>query len=281
MKPIPYPKFRFDFFWPFEPAERTYAVVIGFSVLTIFLARFLIDGPPVAFLFLVSAALGFFFKWRKMPAFGVLLLAYFLFAPLLLPYGPPANHLFRQSHFEPMAMLLAMAVLVYLAAQYRLYGLMDRAMPSDTTTKITSMIDPHLRQVSRDLRPEVVSMCFMMAGCVAAGSIGYLLVTEFYFEPLLDNFPVRFAGRVGQEPSGLPGSVLPWVSRLALTMAGIVLVALMTRFVFWYWRLSSLNGDEAKAIVIDTAWAENHANLRRNGRWEAWAAERTPRREQR
>jgi hypothetical protein len=158
---------------------------------------------------------------------------------------------------------------------------MDRAMPSDTTTRITSMIDPHLRQVSRDLLPEVVTMTIGLVGCVAVGSIGYLLVTEFYFEPLLDNFPVRFAGRVGQETSGWPGSVLPWVSRLVLTMTGIVLAVLMTRFVFWYWRLSSLNRDEATAIVVDTSWAENHENLRRNGRWKAWAAERRPRREQR
>jgi hypothetical protein len=276
--PVRRPRFRFGFFFPYTTAEKNYGLVIGLSVLTIFMSRFLTDGPPVAFTFLVTAAMGFFFKWRKMPVTGILILAYFLFAPLLIPLNPPLQMFFRQNHLEPMTVVLAAAVVIYLNAQYRLYSLTDRAMPVEKIDEDTKKDDAWLRSVFVIPKNEIVLLVVAGLGLVVMAEIINLLINEFYFEPSQDAFPIRLAGRTGQEISGRPGSVVPWFSRLMLTIAFLLAFTIVSWFVFWYWRLHNLTKDEGAAVIADQAWASNHPELRRNERWRAWAKNKSSRR---
>jgi hypothetical protein len=277
-KPLNARKYKFGVFLPRTAPEWTYSYAVAFSAGTVFLARFLQDGPPVAFGFLVFAAFGFFFRWRKMPILGVVTLAYFLFAPLLVPLGSPAAFMYRTTHFEPMTIVLVVAVIAYLSAQYRLYGLIERAMPPELRAADNKLPDPHCRSVEAIATPKLVRMVVVAAIAVVLGEAAYLLVTELYFEPTELPLPIRWAGGIGAEWSKRPGAVEPWLSRLILTAFGLVAIVGVARFAFWYWRLNRLTPEEGTATLIDDAWVEQHGDLRKIEFWRAWAARRRPRR---
>jgi hypothetical protein len=261
------------FYLPATDVERNYAFLVGGAAGVVFLARFLTDGPPAALCFLVPAAVGFFFRWRRMPALAVFLLGYFLAAPALFPPGPPESFLFRLGHFDVMNMILITATIVYLAAQYRLFSIVGRAMPGDLPGVKRSDPDPHLRKIDAIPGGEWLRLFLIAGGCVVAAEFFFLCVTELYVEPAL-SVPVRLAGAPLRESSGLPGELPPPISRLILAVVPFAVLFAAARFLFWYWRLSRLTPEEGAGIVADGGWAESRRESLRNETFRARALAR-------
>ena len=257
-------------FLPKTTAEWSYSYLIFFSALAIFLARFLTDGPVPAIGFLAPATIGYLFKWRKMPGLAIFLLAYFLFAPGMIPMSDSLTLLIRLGHFDLMNIILVGAALVYLTAQYRLYVLIDRVIPNEKPDAKKTDSDHFLRKIDAVPSGEFRRL-FLMAGLsVVVAEFLWLGITELYVEPAL-SFPIRWAGPPMQEESHLPGSVIPSASRLILLIGSVGLFVAIARFAFWYWRLARIGQTEGAAIVADSGWSEIRREQRRNEYWRARA----------
>lgn len=262
----PVKKSRLYFYLPQSPTELSYSYLILFSGLTVFLSRFLTDGPFPGVCFLIPAAIGYFLKWRKMPVLSAFLLAYLLFAPGFIPYSESSTLLFRLGHLDVMNMILICATLIYLQAQYRLYVIIDRAMPADRQDVKKNDPDLYLRQVKNIPVGEFRRLIFVSVLCVLISEFLWFFITEFYFEPSL-TFPIRPSGQPFAEMLNHPGSVYPWLSRLTLTVFIFASFLAIARFAFWYWRLTALVQPEGQAVIADTGWAENRREYQRNEYW--------------
>ena len=263
-------------FLPKSQAEWSYTFLVGAAAGVVFLARFLTDGPIAGLCFLIPAAVGFFFRWQNMPALSVLSLAYFLFAPGLVPIDTSNTLMIRLGHFDPMNIILAMATVTYLAAQYRLFAMIERAMPNDKPESQKADRDQHLRNIDIVPAGEWKRLFFIIGGCVIAAEFLWLGITELYIEPAL-SIPIRWAGPPMSESSGLPGSIPAPLSRLILSVLAIAGFVVVARFAFWYWRLARLNSEEGSAVIADTGWSENRREHMRNEVWRANALARTKR----
>lgn len=259
------------FYWPKTQVEQTYSLVVGISAAVIFLARFLTDGPAPAVTFALPAIFGFLFRMPKMPAIAVIMLGYFLFAPGLVPFGTGETLMIRFGHFDLMNIILATATLVYLLAQYRLYGITRRAMPDDRSDHRTQKTDPHLRSIEAIPPGEILRFVLGLLGCVVLAEFLWLGITELYVEPGL-TFPIRWAGRPMMErEQWLPGSVPAPASRLVLFVLFTGLIVGGARFLFWYLRLSRLTPLEGSSLMADIGWSENRREQQRQEVWRAKA----------
>lgn len=260
------------FYWPKTPIEQTYSLVVGISAAVIFLARVLTDGPAPAVTFAIPAAVGFLFRKPTMPVLAVIFLAYLLFAPGLVPYGTGETLLIRFGHFDLMNIILVSTSLVYLFSQYRLYGIIRRAMPDDRPDNRTQKIDPHLRTIDAIPSGEILRLVFGLVGCVVLAEFLWLGITELYVEPALQ-FPIRWAGRPMMErgEQRLPGSVPAPASRLILMLLFTGTFVGVARFLFWYLRLARLTPAEGSALVADIGWSENRREQMRQEVWRAKA----------
>jgi hypothetical protein len=259
-----------NFYWPKTPVEQTYSLVVGVSAAVIFLARFLTDGPAPAVTFLIPAAIGFLFRRPMMPAFAVMMLAYFLFAPGLVPFGTGETLLIRYGHFDLMNIILVSAILVYLFAQYRLLGMIRRAMPDDRPDNRPQKIDPHLRKIDAIPSGEIMRLVLCLLGCVVLAEFLWLGITELYVEPALP-FPIRWAGPPMQREQWLPGRLPAPVSRLILLLLFTGTFVGVVRFLFWYLRLTRLTPAEGSALIADIGWSENRREQQRQEVWRAKA----------
>jgi hypothetical protein len=262
------------FYWPKSPVEQTYSLAIGVSAAVIFLARFLTDGPAPAVTFALPAIFGFLFRMPKMPAIAILMLGYFLFAPGVFPFGTGETLLIRFGHFDLMNIILVSASLVYLFSQYRLYGMIRRAMPDDRPDHRTLRIDPHLRTFDAIPSGEILRLVLGLLGCVVLAEFLWLGITELYVEPAL-TFPIRWAGPPMMERGPrMPGSLPAPVSRLILFLLFTGTFVGGARFLFWYLRLSRLTPAEGSAIVADLGWSENRREQQRQEVWRAKARDK-------
>ncbi|MFO0936948.1 MAG: hypothetical protein U0798_10585 [Gemmataceae bacterium] len=250
-------------FYPRTTAEWSYSYMVAASAGVVFLARFLTDGPIAAVFFTIPALVGFFFRRPSMPMIAVIFVTYFLFAPGLVPTFDSNTLRIRLGHFDPMNMILASAVLIYLFAQYRLFALNERAMPNDNPHVTKADTDPHLRKIDGIPKGERIRLFFIACGCVVVAEIAWLAITEYYVEPALSN-PIRLARPPGLENSMIPGSLPAPASRLLLLSLGIATFVFVTKMAFWYWRLRRLNPQEGTATIADMGWSENRREYLRN-----------------
>lgn len=259
------------FYWPTTPVEQSYSLVVGISAAVIFLARFLTDGPAPAVTFALPAVFGFLFRMPKMPVIAVVVLGYFLFAPAVFPFGTGDTLMIRFGHFDLMNIILVSTTLVYLLAQYRLYGIIRRAMPDDRPDNRTQKVDPHLRVIQAIPSGEILRLVLCLIGCVVLAEFLWLGITELYVEPAL-SFPIRWAGRPMQErDQSLPGNLPAPASRLILMLLFTGTFVAIVRFVFWYLRLARLTPAEGSALVADIGWYENRREQQRQEVWRAKA----------
>ncbi|HYH63659.1 MAG TPA: hypothetical protein VD866_03080, partial [Urbifossiella sp.] len=79
----------------------------------------------------VIGAAGLVLGWRGSPVFVILILLYFLIFPYGLP--PPEEDPYElvEGHFRVADLLMAAALVVYLSAHYRLFGVTTQAMPPE------------------------------------------------------------------------------------------------------------------------------------------------------
>jgi hypothetical protein len=143
---------------------------------------------------------------------------------------------------------LCAAVLVYVVAQYRLFGLTTGVFPPDVHSPADPPPPREVSPVSRELVP---------AGLMVAAAV----VGAFFLWEVLDAVPppwriYRAHWRVG---------LLAWLLIGGLSVAAAVISHLG-------WR--RLSGEEAAMFLQDALWHETRGDQRRINRWRAWAARR-------
>lgn len=243
-----------------DPRVRGYLVTLVAALAVVFVALFqrgqlLAAGFPVAL-----AVPGLLLRWTAMPVVVVAAVCYLLVFPTGIPFDNAAFATIRASYFEVTDLLFVAAVLCYLTAQYRLYGLTVRAVPGDWPAAGRPPAGPETRRPADAITGTELQWLFAGVGAaVLAGQLLWLALTQ------LDADFTRF-------PPVTPTShgVAPGPSRFVLFVAVFGGVAGAARLVFWYWRLHRLNADQARLVLIDTGWAEVRREAARQETWRAW-----------
>lgn len=262
-------KNNLTFYWNrlLDERVRTYVVVAAAALLVIFVAQ-LMSGSLVAGLiplFVGLTALGL--RWVAMPVVCVITVAYFQ----ALPFGVPVGRAYeidpRFTHFRMQDLLLAAAVVVYLIAQYRVYSLAHLAVPDER--------DPRFRKANAlpDRRDpdliderEIPQLLVTAAVVIVAGQIAWLalseLVLDFHRLP-----PIRLRPAGGMR---FDGAHSPATSRWLLFVITFGVTIFLARLAFWYWRIRSLNRDEAQLVLADTGWSEMRREAARQETWRSF-----------
>jgi hypothetical protein len=196
---------------------------------------------------LVGAA-GLAFRWRSAPLVLLSAVAFALAAPWLVGWRP-------SRWAPPLAAELALgaAVLAYVLAQYRLFGLTLAVYPPDPRRPAQK---PPPRDAGRVPAREV-SAALVTVVAAAVGAVFVWEVVGGVAAPW--NIPPR-TWRVG---------LLAWV-----LATGLVLLASVLGYLGW----RRLSAAEASLYVRDVLWYETRREQRRINRWRAWALRRRERR---
>lgn len=250
---------------------RTYVVVTAAALLVIFVAQ-LMTGTLIAGG--VPFALGLFalaLRWTAMPVVCVVAVVWFQALPFGVPVGGPGPIPAQFTHFRIQDLLLCMAVVVYLTAQYRLYSLAHMAVPDERLPRYRRNSDrPDLRDPDLIDEAETPQLLVLAAAALVLGQLAWLALTElvldFHRLP-----PVRL------RPPGFArdGSVPPHESRFLLFVLAFGGAVFLARLAFWYWRLRTLTPTEGQMILADAGWAEMRREAARQETWRAWGKYRS------
>jgi len=253
-----------------NPAARVYLLIGGLGLAVLALTMFLVGSPLAAAVLLSTGASGLLLRWTAMPVFTIIALAYLSFAPIGIPFDVGRFTQIPGSSFVYTDLIIVAAALVYLTGQYRLLTLVHQGMPfdaglGDRQGRLRGLVRPSL--VVSD--PELIRFFVRVGLAVLAGQLLWLAVTNLAVDfrrvpPIIiaeEEFTLRKSGR----------GFDPLESRYLLTASAFLILAVGLRAVFWYWRLQTMNRDQARLILHDTAWSENRRQLSRQEKWRAYA----------
>jgi hypothetical protein len=244
----------------FDPRVRGYLITVGASLAVVFVALFQRGQVTAAVIPAVLAAPGLFLRWTAMPGLVVAAVCYLLVFPTGVPFDGAAYADIRTSYFEVTDLLFVPAVLCYLAAQYRLYGLTVRAFPDDRPKYLQRASDHQPRRSAGTIGGMELQWLFAgVGGAVFAGQLLWLGLTRIELD--LADFPA-----VGRPERGAASKA----SRFVLFVGLLGGTGLAARLVFWYWRLARLNADEARLAVLGAGWEEVRREAARQETWRAW-----------
>lgn len=227
-----------------------------------------------ALLVIVGGA-GLVLRWAAAPSFFLLILTYFLLFPFGFPEFDPNPFEIEDGRFRVVDLVLVAAVLVYLAAHYRVYGLTAQAMPSDL--RYPRPGDEPVRRPAGLIRPgEIGRHLSLVAGLTLAGQFVWLVVSNVEID-VGGDFPLKWAGRQWLL-RGTGGDLPPALTRFVVAAGLVGFGTLLARVVFGYWRLRRMSPGEGGMILQDAAWDETRREQTRQETWRAWARRRAERR---
>ena len=293
--PPPPPKDGLD---PFRelirnPAALAYLAVAGGALLVLVLIVFQLYFSAIgAALVFALGLLGLLLRWTAMPVFLVAVIGYVSLAPLGVPMmsaGSPS--MIPGSQFMLRDLFLLATLLTYLLAQFRLLSVIHAAVPFEATSR-------YLRKRAKAaVRPplpvsdgELGRLFVRVAVFVVVGQLLWLgltrLVLDFRSEPWIavvqDDTTVTYRrGTVESMEAGETdqmGQAL-WhrsrsVSRCVLAVGLFVGLGIAVRFAFWFWRVATLNREQAKLYLTDAQWAEARREIDRQEKWRAWMVDK-------
>ncbi len=176
-----------------DKAARAYTFAALGGLAMIFVVLFMNGSDIGAVLVVLFGSAAMVLRWTAAPPFILLIIAYFQLFPFALPdldLAPRTR--VRESHFHVVDVVLVMAVLVYLRAQYRLFGFVHQVMPSESVLRRKG--DAPTRRPSAHIRPDEIAWLIGIAGAlVLFGQAAWWLVNALEFTPLDDGFPLRWA----------------------------------------------------------------------------------------
>jgi hypothetical protein len=262
-----------------DPGVRNYLFAGLAGLALIFVILFQNGSLEGGLIILLIGAGGLLLRWVAAPPFLLLVLVYFLAFPYGIPDpGPPSAAELVYGRFRVADMMLTAAVVVYLGAQYRLFGLTQQALPQDVGVVQKRGVPPERRPARLIAANEIPRSLWVAGGVVLAGQFVWFLVTGLQVAagdtiPLRYAEPSRFLSRSG------PGTLIPPAQRFVILTGMIVFTALLARLVFGYWRLRVMKPDEAGMVLQDAGWDESRRELTRVESWRRWGRERAERRE--
>lgn len=258
-----------------HPEVRNYLVAALASLALLFGILFGRGSDLGALVVLLFGAAGLFFRWTAAPVLVVMLGMYFTLFPAGLPqlgYGDPWG--LRRGSFRVDDLILASALLVYVACQYRLFGVLVQAFPLEGGT--AKALPPVRRPVTALGSGEFAAMFKATAAAVLVGQLAWWLLTHVRVDAGR-GFSLVWTDAGVIRSSGSPGLLSAAASRFVLLTAVVFVTAALAQMLFWYWRLRRLTRDEGRMILQDELWTENRRELSRLETWRAWAKNRTRR----
>jgi hypothetical protein len=245
---------------------RPYAALTGASAVAISFALAQRGDASFALIPLILATAGLLLKrtWAPGAVLGttVYLLIFPFGMPTTLPrlYGPASG-------FALSDVIVIAAMLTYLLSQFRLFSLLVRAVPNEKANLAAKLHDPPIRRPYPTLtQDELFRLGGLIVLAVLAGQFLLLAAQRFEIRPL-GGFPLRLA-ELGRRGDRLQHYAVP------LLLLG--LPALLLRFYFWVKKYRALSQDEARLLLLDTAWSENRRELARFETWRAWGRGQRP-----
>ncbi|WP_439622814.1 hypothetical protein [Gemmata sp.] len=257
-----------------NPAVRSYLITAVAALAMIFLVMFQQGSDLGGVLIFAVGAAGVVLAWPAAPAFVLFFLAYFM----VFPFGAPIDAYYypreiEEGRFRINDLVLAMAVLVYVAAHFRVLGFTHQAIAPEGAVRRPD--EPPTRRPPAAVDPSEVGTLLLVA-CVAVllGQIVWWVVNAVEATPA-EAFPFRWApARTSYRRALEAGGLTPGLTRF-VAMVGLLSVAvLLGRLVFGYWRLRAMRADEAAMTLLDDGWNETRRERSRQEKWRAWGRAR-------
>lgn len=255
------------------PAARAYTITALAALAMTFAVLFLNGSDVGAVMVVLFGSAALVLRWVAAPPFLVVMVAYFQLCPLGIPdLGSENPYQVRETHFHVVDVVLVMAILVYLRAQYRVFGLVHQIVPFESVLRRKG--DAPTRRPSAHIRPDEIAWMVGIAGAIVLVGQGvWWLVNALELTPLDDGIPLRWA-----DPSSLaryrrevpPGEFRPGQNRFFVILGGLLFGTLLLRLAFGYWRLRMMSATEGAMVLTDTSWAESHRERVRVERWRIW-----------
>ncbi|HEY1191423.1 MAG TPA: hypothetical protein VGE74_27560 [Gemmata sp.] len=256
-----------------DRAGRQYALVAVGALAMIFLVMFMNGSDLGGLLVVVFGAAALVLRWTAAPPFLLLIVAYFQVFPFGFPDpGPESPGQVYRTQFQVADMVLVMAALVYLRAQYRIFGLVHQIVPFESTQRRKG--DTPTRRPTAHIRADEIAWLLGTAGAlVLLGQGLWWLVNALEFVPLEEGIPLRWAqpktmSEYQREPP--PGEFRPGASRFFVILGGLFFGSMLLRLVFGYWRLRMMTAAEGAMVLTDTSWAQSHRERVRVEKWRVW-----------
>ncbi|MFM8274265.1 MAG: hypothetical protein ACKODX_18310 [Gemmata sp.] len=257
----------------------TFAVLGALAVIFAMLAAAGSDVGGVVVVLFGAAAL--VLRWTAMPPLLVFGVAYFQLFPFGVPYSGSENPFqVRETYFQGSDMVLVLAVLVYLRAQYRAFGFVHQIMPGESVFRRKG--EAPTRRPPGHVRPdEIAWLVGVAAAVVVVGQGLWWLANEVEVTPLAE-FPLRLADEqsLARFRRNLePGEFRPGQHRFFVLIGGLFFGTLIVRLAFGYWQWRVMGAAEGALVLADTSWAESHRERARVEKWRIWGRRRAERRE--
>ena len=159
----------------------------------IFLILFQQGSDLGGLLVVVIGICGVLLRWVAAPAMLLLVITYFMWTPLGIPgdgYYNPRE--IEQNYFGMVNILLVVSVLVYMACQFRLLGLVHQAMAHEGAVRRKD--EPPTRRPPSLIRPSELAVMFAVSAVVVlVGHLIWWFVNSVEVAPAED-FPLEWAG---------------------------------------------------------------------------------------
>lgn len=237
----------------------------------VFVALFLNGSDIGALLIAVIGTAGLVLGWRGPPVFVILFLLYFLVLPDGIP--PPYESVDEVADrtFRLDDLFLAVALVVYLSAHYRLYGITTRALPAEVGAA-GKKARPRKRSADLIGRSELPRMLYLAGAVTVVGQIVWAVVVNLEVD-VLAGFPFRFSEPTALRP-GEPGDLSAWRTRLVAVVGLLFFGTLVARLVFGYWRLRTLTPAQGAMLLMDGGWDETKRERVRVEGWRMWGVKK-------
>lgn len=154
-------------------------------------------------------------------------------------------------------LLLAIGVLGYVAAHYRLQAIRRHALPIDPRQRRRVIRPDGLGSYRQALRPraeslltpqEVARFVLALPAAAIAGQLAWIFLTQNWLPPVFHERLMRLL-------------VALWALGLGL---------LLTAWLLQLWRWRQMSAEAAQIFLQDTLWKETRREQRRMFRWLAW-----------
>ncbi len=253
-----------------DPGVRNYIIAAFSALVMIFLVMFQQASDLGGLLIVAIGAGGILLRWTPAPAIVLILLTYFMVFPLGIPgWSSESAWEIEQGRFRPTDLVLTMAVLVYMAAQFRIFSFVHQIITPEGTVR------RHDEPVTR--RPpaliassEIGTLLLVSFVLVIVAQIIWWVVNSLEVTPTED-FPLRWlASTRGPRRSVESGGLTPGLTRFVVLIGLIGFSVLLGRLIFGYWRLRTMQPAEGAMILLDDGWLETKRERSRQEKWRLW-----------
>jgi hypothetical protein len=259
-----------------DPAVRNLTFTALGALGMIFLILFQQGSDIGGLLIVIIGVCGILLRWFASPVFVVVILTYFM----IFPFGTPFDSFqskweISDGRFRVTDVMLVFSLLVYLACQYRIYGVVSQAVPFEGPVRRKG--ETPARRPPALIRPTELGV--LLGTCAAFVVLGQLLWWFANASEVVptDDFPLRWVEinpQMGDD--ALPGGMSTGTTRFVVIAGFLFFGTLLARLVFGYWRLRMMGAAEGGMVLLNGGWTETSRERQRLETWRIWGRKRAP-----